>query len=724
MFVLETADDRGIEPHRAGIQRALAEGWKLLRARLPALTPRTPTGARPPKLPRPTSSRSPLTPRGVAGTGKQVVKEGGRVMVVPAAPARHQPSIRELRIEEVRKRPPLALDVAPAPDLTPLYSLPAGADASLVGQFRQFGLHRFFVLKLPIDHIELEAVLGDQKRARLFEVKALLRQHTQLASIAVDLPVEGLAGSGTTRPSTAATAGWHLTAIGVDAANRAGITGAGVRIAHPDTGWTRHPELPLACLDLDHQFNVFNPLLSAEEPLEDAWKTGQIGTFHSHHGTATGSVIVSTDVAATGTGDVLGVAPGARIIPIRCASAVLLLSGVSLSIAILRAVFARADVISMSLGGLGGKHLQAVLKLAVARNIIPVAAAGNMFPLVVCPALYAETIGVAAIADTRQPMSSANASFASASGCAVDIAAPGASILRAHWNEEAPWKALRSASDGTSYATAATAGAAALWLQKHGRQHLISGLRTGETLLDVFRGHLKRSASVPEIWDGQRMGAGVLHVPGLLDPAVLAAYRAEPWLPTPINAAVLALPMTWQAAIVKMLCPLFGLGAVKELLERLFVRGLAAVEELGEELVAFLRESAEVAEALVEAVRVHVRRFIDGAIAKLTALLASAAAAAKVALQKAIEMLTMAKARIDAAVGDWVESVEDVVSEVLRNVNDLAQDAKQAIEALAREAKEIAETMVEALGDVAEDAIDTISAPMRRGLRAIAGLFD
>ena len=447
MFVLETPDDRGIEPHRAAIQQALAAGWKLLRARQPALTPRRPIVKRPQKSLRPSPVR-PLSPREAAG--KQIAREGGRIVTVPAGKAGVTivPSARELRIAEARKRlpVPLTVDAAPSADLEPLYPLPVGADGSLVGQFRQFGLHRFFVLKLPVDHIELEAVLGDQKRARLFDLKALLRQHTQLASVAVDLPVDGLAGSsgGTTRASTDQTAGWHLAAIGIDGAHPADITGHGVRIAHPDTGWTRHPELPLARLDLDHQFNVFNFTLSAEEPLDDAWKTGQIGTFHAHHGTATGSMIVSTDVTATGVGDVLGVAPGARLIPIRCASAVLLLSGVSLSIAILRAVVAGADVISMSLGGIGGKHLQAVLKLAVARNIIPVAAAGNLFPLVVCPALYAETIAVAAIADTRQPMSSANASFASASGCAVDIAAPGASILRAHWNDEAPWKALRS----------------------------------------------------------------------------------------------------------------------------------------------------------------------------------------------------------------------------------------------------------------------------------------
>lgn len=730
MFVLETPDDRGIEPHRPAIEAAIHQGMALLQARQPALAV---AGERPPKRPgklgltpmRPSRTRPSVGADGRRKIGREMVADRVAALRKLAAARLHP---RELHVEALRRKLPLALPlVVPAAlKIEPLFELPAGVDPGIVAQFRKYGLHRFFTVELPMDHLELEAVLGDQKRARLFEIKALLRAQTKLESVAVDLPVDGLSGSGSTRASTDATAGWHLEAIGVTQggvrAIPADITGAGVRIAHPDTGWTHHPEI-LGQLDLEHQFNVFNFLLSAEEPLEDAWKTGQIGTINSHHGTGTGSLIVSTDVAATGLGDVLGVAPGARLIPIRCASAVLLLSGVSLSVAILRAVLAGADVISMSLGGLGGKHLQAVLKLAVARNIIPVAAAGNAFPLVVCPALYAETIAVAAVDATRSPMSDSNAQFATASGCAVDIAAPGASIHRAHWSDAAPWTAKRGASDGTSYATAITAGAAALWLQKHGKAQLVGQLRVGETLLDVFRAHLTRSARGSELWDGHRMGAGVLNVPGLLDPAILAAYRAEPWLPTPLNAALLALPMTWADALIKMLCPLFGLGAARRFIEQTFARGLAALEEVGEEFVAFLRESAEAAVAIVEAVRAHVVRFIDDAIAKLEALLVTAKAAAQAALREAIRLLKAARDRVGETVGDWAESVEDVVRDVLSGAEDLAKEAKELLASAAATAKDTALDLVDAVGDAAEDALDTLSGGLRKGMRVLGGLL-
>lgn len=735
MYVLETPDDRGIEPHRAAIEAAIREGMGLLQARQPAFAaadrPNWKAGRKASK-----SALSPKRPvrgqsRVDAGARKKFERDkkaAERAAILRAlAAARLHP--RTLHVEALRRVLPGTLPFADtrALKIEPLFSLPAGVDPGIVAQSRMYGLHRFFTVELPMDHIKLEAVLGDQKRARLFDIKALLRAKTELASVAVDLPVDGLSGSGTTRPSTAESAGWHLEAIGIiqnDArAIAANITGAGVRIAHPDTGWTHHPEI-LGQLDLEHQFNVFNFALSAEEPLDDAWKTGQIGTISVHHGTGTGSLIVSTDSASIGTDDVLGVAPGARLIPIRCASAVLLLSGVSLAVAILRAVIAGADIISMSLGGLGGKHLQMVLKLAVARNIIPVAAAGNWFPLVVCPALYAETIGVAAIDGARQPMSERNAKYITASGCAVDIAAPGASIHRAYWSDEAPRTAERAASDGSSYATAITAGAAALWLQRHGKPQLVSKLRAGETLLDVFRAHLTRSARNSELWDTHRMGAGVLNVPGLLDPAILAAYRAEPWLPTPLNAALLALPMTWADALIKMLCPLFGTGAVLKFIEQTFTRGLAAIEELGEELVAFLRESAEVATALVEAARAHVMRFIDSAIARLEALLATTAAAAQAALREAIRQLQAARDRIEAAADEWAESVEDVVRAVLSDVGDRVDEVKEQLKSIAAEAKDKALDLVDAIGDVAGDAINTVSGGMLKGLSKFAGLFD
>ena len=66
---------------------------------------------------------------------------------------------------------------------------------------------------------------------------------------------------------------------------------------------------------------------------------------------------------------------------------------------------------------------------------------------------------------------------------------------------------------GTSYATAITAGACALWQAYHGREWLLDPANCGpELIFKLFKEILKRSTHKPPGWDSTKRGVGVLDV--------------------------------------------------------------------------------------------------------------------------------------------------------------------------------------------------------------------
>ncbi len=71
----------------------------------------------------------------------------------------------------------------------------------------------------------------------------------------------------------------------------------------------------------------------------------------------------------------IGSAPAAQVIPIRCTEDVKIFDGAPIARAILHAISVDADVISMSLGGLYSPPIAAALKKAVAGGCIVVVAA-------------------------------------------------------------------------------------------------------------------------------------------------------------------------------------------------------------------------------------------------------------------------------------------------------------------------------------------------------------
>ncbi|HEY5622423.1 MAG TPA: S8/S53 family peptidase, partial [Gammaproteobacteria bacterium] len=284
---------------------------------------------------------------------------------------------------------------------------------------------------------------------------------------------------------------WALTATRVQAAWALPLPDGGKPqgensvVAHPDTGYTRHPEF----------FETGRVLVARGYDFEDDDKSplDPMKGKAPGHGTATGSVIMG----AAGNQSpnlphyVSGVAPRAKLIPIRVSTSVVHLSFRRLVRGIYHAIDERAHVISLSLGGpFYSGSLETAVNAAIDRGIIVIAAAGNVWPWVVYPAKLDRVIAIAASNCASKPWGR------SASGSAVDVSAPGESVWRARARQSTSGRFSNRRSNGTSYATAMTAGACAMWLAYHGRSELIRKYGK-ENLAAVFRHLLVNNVETP-----------------------------------------------------------------------------------------------------------------------------------------------------------------------------------------------------------------------------------
>lgn len=294
---------------------------------------------------------------------------------------------------------------------------------------------------------------------------------------------------------------WHLEKAGVLGAWDVGLTGENVLIGHPDTGYTKHREIWK-----DGPTNRVRVALGRDyvdgndDPFDE-----QVDGFLKNpgHGTRTAGVIMSSNTS----GELKGVAPLASIVPFRVSTSVVLtFSQRRLARAIDAAVRAECRVISISMGGTPSRKLARALRRARDAGVIVVAAAGNEVQVVAWPARYRTTIAAAACNHEYKAWSG------SSWGSAVDITAPGHDVWVAGWDDgvEEPVH-----SSGTSYATAITAGAAALWLQKHGPDVIADTY--GPLTLAAFREVLHRS-TVQDVVDRHwGFGAGVIDAARLID---------------------------------------------------------------------------------------------------------------------------------------------------------------------------------------------------------------
>ena len=266
--------------------------------------------------------------------------------------------------------------------------------------------------------------------------------------------------------------------------------GSGVRIGHPDTGYASHPEIRevgdggSVRRDLGWDFEDDDSDPHAELDEDNLLPGGP------NHGTATASVLASPSGSQTSDPErfVVGMAPGAEVVPFRVGNSVVHFSQRRITQAIEHAVAQGCAVVSISLGGpFPSRRMQRTLRWAAEQGVVVVAAAGNRVPFgaVVYPARYEEVVAVAASNVVRRPWSG------SSHGATVDITAPGESVWRAKVvaGDNGRVRTISERSSGTSYATAHVAGICALWIAHHGFNALRQryGARVGEAFRAVLR---------------------------------------------------------------------------------------------------------------------------------------------------------------------------------------------------------------------------------------------
>jgi serine protease len=299
------------------------------------------------------------------------------------------------------------------------------------------------------------------------------------------------------------------------------VPGHDVWIGHPDTGYRKHPEIWVPDGPLHPELGW--DFVDNDGDPTDLFESGFLRW--PGHGTKTSSVIVSPrgrQLPGGTAAGITGVAPGAKLIPLRVANGVVLLDQTNLAAAIRAAAGAdpahvkqKVDVISISLGGPPSRALEDAVRLAERNGVIIIAAAGNNVQTVVWPARYPNTIAMAA--------SNFNNGIwkGSSGGSAVAISAPGESVWIANPKRDGDSTLdCLSMSSGTSFATATTAGIAALWVSLHRSTPQFMALAKAGQLTSAFRQILQSTRRMVPQWDTSRYG------PGIVDAAaVLAAPR-------------------------------------------------------------------------------------------------------------------------------------------------------------------------------------------------------
>lgn len=305
--------------------------------------------------------------------------------------------------------------------------------------------------------------------------------------------------------------------------------GDGIRIGHPDTGYTLHPNLGREALDLatdrdviDNDDDALDPMVS---PRDSPWPLAFPG-----HGTTTASVMVGRGSEEDG---IVGVAPGSRVVPFRAVESVVQLFDSDVARAVEHARVTGCAVVSISVGGKGLFGLRAAIQRAVDAGMIVMAAAGNNVRIVVAPASYANCLAVAATGPDDQPWPE------SSRGRAVDVSAPGWGVHVAGylWTGGAPHADVFRSS-GTSYAACHLAGVAALWCAHHGVNELRE--RYGPSVQAAFLHQLHNGGSrVPADWDAHSYGAGIVDAATMLTAPLPAPEAAASRLAThPVESAL------------------------------------------------------------------------------------------------------------------------------------------------------------------------------------------
>ncbi|MBI3299357.1 MAG: S8 family peptidase [Elusimicrobia bacterium] len=252
---------------------------------------------------------------------------------------------------------------------------------------------------------------------------------------------------------------WGVVRVGAEKAWQRGVDGRGVRVAVIDTGIDcAHPDLKANCQ------KGYNAIDSKKPPTDD----------NSH-----GTHVAGTIAAANDGQGVVGVAPAAKLYPVKVLDAD---GGGSLTSIIKGLVWAGNNgmqIANMSLGSSRGSvFMRLAVSYAKARGVALLCAAGNSGGSVGYPAAYDACIAVAA-SDSGN-----NVAEFSSRGKQVDFIAPGVDV-----KSTVPGGGYDRYS-GTSMATPHAAGLAALAVQQGaaGKDGVMAALKKAAKPLDGLSG--------------------------------------------------------------------------------------------------------------------------------------------------------------------------------------------------------------------------------------------
>lgn len=329
------------------------------------------------------------------------------------------------------------------------------------------------------------------------------------------------------RASALADRGWHLDEVNVGPAwtqhwgGPDAIDWGGVKVGQIDTGYTQHPVFGFggqSWLDVAAARTFFAPGEDGGDPGPGQGIDPLAGLMDGH-GTRIASVICGHDPAAP-LRTYLGIAPKVPLVPVRIANIVLISHAQRELAQALRYLVndARVSVVNLSMGFLPRtqiKLLDMAIDEAYEAGVIFACAAGQPLRHVVSPAHGRRTIAAAGSTLGGVPWGK------SAYGSAVDWTAPADHIYRAETRNSAT-PSYDGAGDGTSYATAITTGAAALWLARHAGALSVAYPQPWQRI-EAFKAVAKATArKMPNQQPGS-FGAGILDIAALLNAPLPAA---------------------------------------------------------------------------------------------------------------------------------------------------------------------------------------------------------
>ncbi len=270
---------------------------------------------------------------------------------------------------------------------------------------------------------------------------------------------------------------WHLDDhySGLKSARESVSAGdqAAVIIAHLDTGYDHtHKARPANILTaLERNFTKEGAPNSAQ----DVTPAGFVKS--RGHGMATMALLAGADPGGLPEGFIgaIGGAPGASIIPIRIADFVVRLTTSTMVQGFAHALANKADVLSMSMGGLASAAVADVVNQCYEAGIVMVTAAGNFVGGIPSPRSIVYPARMRRVIAATGVMANGDAYFGLDLGTMQGCHGPDSKMDTAlgGWTPNTPWAELGCLTNvdqdgsGTSSATPQIAATAALWIAKN-----------------------------------------------------------------------------------------------------------------------------------------------------------------------------------------------------------------------------------------------------------------